>query len=90
VPSGRIEVRWTEVPDGKGDGVELIWTETGGPTVGVPAKRGFGSMLIQQNLSRSLESEVELRFEQDGVNCRIVIPQPHLYSVFHEPETSPS
>jgi hypothetical protein len=47
-------------------------------------------MLIQQNLSRSLESEVELRFEQDGVNCRIVIPQPHLYSVFHEPETSPS
>jgi PAS domain S-box-containing protein len=90
VPSGRIEVRWTEVPDGKGDGVELIWTETGGPTVGVPAKRGFGSMLIQQNLSRSLESEVELRFEQDGVNCRIVIPQQHLYSVFHEPETSPS
>jgi PAS domain S-box-containing protein len=90
VPSGRIEVRWTEMPDSKGDGVELVWIETGGPTVGVPAKRGFGSMLIQQNLSRSLESEVELKFEQDGVNCRIIIPQPHLYSVFHEAETTPS
>jgi two-component sensor histidine kinase len=86
VPSGRIVVRWAEVSDGKGDGVELTWSESGGPTVGVPAKRGFGSMLIQQNLSRSLESDVELTFEHDGVNCRIMIPEPHLYSVVHEKE----
>jgi PAS domain S-box-containing protein len=90
VPSGRIVVRWAEVSDGKGDGVELTWSESGGPTVGVPAKRGFGSMLIQQNLARSLESEVELKFENDGVSCRIMIPEPHLYSVVHEKESAPS
>jgi PAS domain S-box-containing protein len=86
VPSGRIDVHWTEVTDGKGEGVELVWAERGGPTVGVPERRGFGSMLIQQNLSRTLESEVDLKFEHDGVNCRIMIPQPHLYSIFHEHE----
>jgi PAS domain S-box-containing protein len=90
VPSGRIDVRWTEVSGGKGHGVELTWSESGGPSVGVPAKRGFGSMLIQQNLSRSLESEVDLKFEHDGVNCRIMIPQSHLYSVVHEKEGAPS
>jgi two-component sensor histidine kinase len=90
VPSGRIVVRWAEVSDGKGDGVELTWSESGGPTVGVPAKRGFGSMLIQQNLARSLESEVELKFENDGVSCRIMIPEPHLYSVVHEKESASS
>lgn len=90
VPSGRIVVRWAEVSDGKGEGVELTWSESGGPTVGVPAKRGFGSMLIQQNLARSLESEVDLKFENDGVSCRIMIPEPHLYSVVHEKEGASS
>ena len=61
--------------------------ESGGPTVGVPARRGFGSMLIQQNLARSLESEVELKFEHDGVNCKIIIPEPHLYSIEHAKES---
>jgi PAS domain S-box-containing protein len=90
VPSGRIDVHWTEVTDGKGKGVELVWAERGGPTVGVPERRGFGSMLIQQNLSRTLESEVDLKFEHDGVNCRIMIPQPHLYSIVHEQENGRS
>jgi PAS domain S-box-containing protein len=83
VPSGKVSVRWSEKSN---DGVELVWKETGGPVVGVPEKRGFGSMLIQQNLSRSLESEVELKFAKDGVNCRILIPNPHLYALSREAE----
>lgn len=81
VPAGRVTIRWSEIADGKRSGIELLWAETGGPTLGVPKKRGFGSMLIQQNLSRSLESEVELKFEADGVNCCIFIPEPHLLSI---------
>lgn len=81
VPAGRVTIRWSEIADGERSGIELLWAETGGPTLGVPKKRGFGSMLIQQNLSRSLESEVELKFEPDGVNCCIFIPEPHLLSI---------
>ncbi len=79
--AGKISVRWSEIMNEGRDGVELVWSERGGPTVGVPKKRGFGSMLIQQNLSRSLESDVDLQFDKDGVRCRILIPGSHLYSV---------
>jgi PAS domain S-box-containing protein len=88
VPSGRITVRWSEIAQEERHGVELLWMESGGPTLGVPKKRGFGSMLIQQNLSRSLESEVELKFEPDGVCCHIFIPQLHLLSIAEAKEAA--
>jgi hypothetical protein len=30
--------------------------------------------VIERNLARSLDAEVNLEFEPDGVHCRIVIP----------------
>lgn len=85
VASGKITAHWKQIMDGEPNGIEFVWTEQGGPTVNVPKKRGFGSMLIQQNLSRSLETDVDLRFERDGLRCRIVIPRDHLYSLAPEP-----
>lgn len=88
VPSGRISILWSKLPPGEADGIEIIWAETGGPTVGVPKKRGFGSMLIQQSLSRSLETDVDLKFAQDGVNCRIRIPEPHMFPILPDQKRS--
>lgn len=85
VASGKILAHWEEVTDRDPNGIEFIWTEKDGPVVNVPKKRGFGSMLIQQNLSRSLESDVDLRFEKDGLRCRIMIPRAHLHSLAPEP-----
>lgn len=87
VASGKVSARWVRFANGESSGIEFIWAEEGGPTVNVPEKRGFGSMLIQQNLSRSLESDVDMRFEKDGLRCRIVIPHAHLYSLMPEPAT---
>lgn len=81
VPAGRISVLWSKVHAGENDGIEILWAETGGPVVKVPKKRGFGSMLIQQSLSRSLESKVDLEFAKDGVNCRIRISDLHLFPI---------
>ena len=89
-PAGRITVRWSAIEDGERVGVKLLWAESGGPTLGVPKKRGFGSMLIQQNLSRSLDLEVELKFEPDGVNCCIFIPELHLLSILEAKEAAPA
>lgn len=36
-------------------------------------KRGFGSMVIERNLARALDADVELRFDPEGLRCRIVI-----------------
>ena len=85
VASGKVMAHWEQVTNGEPNGIEFVWAEKGGPVVNVPKKRGFGSMLIQQNLSRSLESDVDLRFEKDGLRCRIMIPRAHLYSLTPEP-----
>ena len=37
-------------------------------------KRGFGSMVIERNLARALDAQVNLDFAPDGVRCHIVIP----------------
>jgi two-component sensor histidine kinase len=54
--------------------VEILWDETGGPEVVAPARRGFGSMVVERNLARSIDGEVELAFPPEGVHCRIVVP----------------
>jgi two-component sensor histidine kinase len=78
VPDGRVSVAWRRVPQSDGEAVELLWAESGGPNVGPPARRGFGSLVIQGSLPRSLDAEVDLAFAAQGVRCRIVIPASRL------------
>ena len=37
-------------------------------------KKGFGSMVIERNLARTLDAEVNMDFDPDGLRCHIVIP----------------
>lgn len=53
---------------------ELVWEESGGPTVRPPSKTGFGSKVIQQALEQSLAGKVELEFPPSGLVCRITAP----------------
>jgi PAS domain S-box-containing protein len=75
---GKVAVTWQRLSAEQGDGVELVWRESGGPTVMAPDQRGFGSLMVERNLVRSLDAEVDLTFAPDGVRCRIVIPSSHL------------
>ncbi len=66
---GRIELDW-KVED-KEMGAKLLiltWRERGGPKVNLPARRSFGSTLIEQSLPGAV---VERWFEPEGVVCRI-------------------
>jgi two-component sensor histidine kinase len=45
-----------------------------GPKVKVRRKKGFGSMVIERNLARTLDAEVNMDFDPDGLRCHIVIP----------------
>ncbi len=53
---------------------EVFWRERGGPPVTQPQKRGFGRDLIEKIVAGELKSEVDLRFEPDGVECRLHVP----------------
>jgi PAS domain S-box-containing protein len=74
VPDGRVMIRWAPNGGGENSAVEINWVEQFGPKVKARRKRGFGSLVIERNLARSLDAEVNLEFEPDGVRCRIVIP----------------
>ncbi len=75
-PKGHVAVTWSPLVDG--EGVELWWRESGGPKVEAPKRRGFGSIVIEHNLTRALDAEVSLDFVSDGLTCRVAVPKNQL------------
>jgi two-component sensor histidine kinase len=81
VPQGRASLKWQRRSVGEGGGVEIAWTEEGGPDVPEPERRGFGTLVIERNLARAAEAEVDLAFTPGGVRCRMLIPENQLSGV---------
>lgn len=69
-PAGHVRISW-KLPPGR---LDLTWREAGGPPVDAAARRGFGTRMITQGLSRQLQGTVELAFKPEGVVCCIDIP----------------
>jgi PAS domain S-box-containing protein len=81
---GRVHIAWKRLPPERGSAIELQWTETKGPKVSGPKRRGFGSMVIEHNLARAIEAEVSLTFDPDGLKCRMIVPAHHILEVLEE------
>ena len=64
---GRVAISWT-VADAM---LRIVWKESGGPSVAEPARRGFGSRLIERGLAGDLGGTATLVFEPDGLRCTI-------------------
>jgi PAS domain S-box-containing protein len=69
VESGHVDLRWKRLGDG---GFELSWNESGGPTVGPPVRRGFGTTLLEQVTGRELIGEAVVEYRPSGVRARLV------------------
>ena len=76
--NGRIAITWRRLPLPEGDGVEIKWSESGGPAIDEPVSRHFGSMIIERNLEQAIGGKVRLLFPASGVQCDILIPAMHL------------
>jgi PAS domain S-box-containing protein len=74
VPGGRVLITWARRESNADKAVELDWREQLGPKVRARRKKGFGSMVIERNLARALDAEVNMEFDPDGLHCHIVIP----------------
>lgn len=73
VPGGRVSISWG-VDQGAGGVLRLRWSETGGPPlVGPPAKRGFGSRVLEGTLRGQLGGAVSMSWE-GGLTCEIEAP----------------
>src|SRR6516165_10375301 len=51
-PEGRVRVEWSTTEDGSPAKLRTVWMESGGPLVHSPIRRGFGSTLIEQSITR--------------------------------------
>jgi two-component sensor histidine kinase len=75
--TGKVAVQWTIVDNpGSRSRMHFSWEESGGPAVGTPLKRSFGSRLIERGIASELRGIVKLSFEPGGVVCTIDAPLP--------------
>lgn len=79
LPEGRVTVTWNWRMTDKDKVLDLDWREELGPKVEPPEKKGFGSMVIERNLARSLDAEVVMNFDDDGLRCHVVIPASQIH-----------
>jgi two-component sensor histidine kinase len=74
VPDGQVEITWDLKTVQGVRKVHLEWLERGGPPVQNPSREGFGSTLLRKVLPMQAEADVELRYDPEGLSCRIEAP----------------
>ncbi|MXQ11262.1 PAS domain-containing sensor histidine kinase [Microvirga makkahensis] len=73
-PGGFVRITWAERTSDDRPYLGIRWEEHGGPAVSPPARKGFGTRLLERGLARELDGEVHLRYEPTGVVCLIDFP----------------
>jgi two-component system CheB/CheR fusion protein len=68
---GEVWITWSVNQTDREKRFRLRWEERAGPAVSPPARRGFGSRLIERSLGQDLNGEVALEFAPEGVICII-------------------
>lgn len=71
---GKVAITWAIGEGEGGQRLKLQWRESGGPPVAPPARRGFGSRLIERGLAAELGGEAKLLFEPSGLTCVLEAP----------------
>jgi light-regulated signal transduction histidine kinase (bacteriophytochrome)/CheY-like chemotaxis protein len=76
--TGQVEVAWKL---DQGSRLVIEWKESGGPPVQPPARRGFGTTIIERSIPFDLNGDAELSFDLLGVKARFVIPANYVQVV---------
>lgn len=72
VADGHVDIAWSI--DATRNWIVLEWRESGGPRVVPPTRKGFGSRLISDAVSRQMRGESSVDYAPDGLVCRIALP----------------
>lgn len=80
VPEGTLRVTWSHSGEDQ-DGIDLRWTESGGPPVQPPTHRGFGSLLLERQLAYELAGSTTLDFAREGLRVKLRLPLASLTSL---------
>jgi two-component system CheB/CheR fusion protein len=70
VDNGRLDVSW----ETEADQLCIRWRETGVTIESEPARRGFGSDILERSIPHLLHGSFERIFHRDGIECVIKLP----------------
>lgn len=76
VESGRVTIDWAWCEEG----VALTWTESGGPPVVAPTRKGFGQVVFER-IGAALDGAIATEFRPDGLVCAITIGASNLLPI---------
>jgi len=74
VPDGHIDVGWTVDGADSGRRLTIDWREQNAPAAAGPARIGFGSRLIDANVSAMLGGEALIQYLPGGVHAHLSFP----------------
>jgi PAS domain S-box-containing protein len=69
VSNGKVNLKWSHEANGR---LHLRWTETGGPAVQEPTRKGFGGRIIGQMIGQ-LKGETIFHWRAEGLVCEITL-----------------
>jgi len=70
VPDGHVHVEWS---CGEDEPLILRWTETGGPPVNPPARKGFGTRVMESIIRSQPNGDVRFDWRAEGLACEIAV-----------------
>ena len=70
--TGKVSVKWSVDDSGGGPILSMVWTESGGPEISVPIRRGFGSRLIRMGIAGT--GDVEKSYLPTGFTATFKAP----------------
>ncbi|MBY0331975.1 MAG: PAS domain-containing protein [Acetobacteraceae bacterium] len=73
VETGHVAISWTLAEAGA-PVLRLVWREIGGPAAAPPTRRGFGSRVIQREVTAGLAGRLRMEFAPDGLEPVIEVP----------------
>ena len=68
VEGGHVTVEWQGENGGR---FEFHWRESGGPLVQAPARRGFGTTLMERIAPHDFGGEGQLSYHPEGLRYRL-------------------
>jgi two-component system CheB/CheR fusion protein len=75
VPGGQVTISWAFEDHGTERRRLLVsWAERGGPPVTPPSRTGFGHIVFERLVTKSLNGEVALDFAPEGLSWKLSIP----------------
>jgi len=71
---GHVGIAWALTSEGGVPRLGLCWSESGGPPVVPPTRKGFGTRFIERGLSAQVGGTLSLDYPPAGVVCTIAAP----------------